>query len=130
MWMPTDGLEGMALTSSLTLEKSTGRDDAKLYKTYITIRTMPKFVVESDIDVRTFVRPFHQRQTIAECATLDEAYQFIDAYIANTKEVFTSFSRNTLCTREDLDKLVGTGQAVAVNIVLGQFEDTLYVNKL
>jgi hypothetical protein len=100
------------------------------YKTYITIRTMPKFVVESDIDVRTFVRPFHQRQTIAECATLDEAYQFIDAYIANTKEVFTSFSRHTMCTREDLDKLVGTGQAVAVNIVLGQFEDTLYINKV
>jgi hypothetical protein len=91
---------------------------------------MPKFIVESDIDVRTFLKPFHQRQTVAECASLDEAYQYIENYIASTKEVFNAFSRYTLCSREDLDKLVGTEQPVAINIVLGQFEDALYVNKL
>jgi hypothetical protein len=91
---------------------------------------MPKFVVESDIDVRTFINPFHQRQIIAECSTLDETYQFIESYITHTKDVFHAFSRYTFCTREDIETLVGSGQPVAVNIVLGQFEDTLYVNKI
>ena len=90
---------------------------------------MPKFVLESDIDVRTFHRPFHDRQVIMESTSLDELYQYLESYISNTKDVFTAFSRHTLCTREELEQLVGTEQPVAVNIVLGQFEDTLYINK-
>jgi len=91
---------------------------------------MPTFILESDIDVRTFVRPFHERQTIMESVSLDEIYQYITAYIENTKEVFNSFARYTLCSREELDMLVDSKQPVAVNVVLGQFEDTLYVNKV
>jgi hypothetical protein len=91
---------------------------------------MPTFVVESMIDVRTFEKPFQQRQILGEFNSANEAYEFITKYISDTKEVYTYFARNYLCTREEFDDFIGTEKAVAINIVLGQFEDTLYVNKI
>lgn len=91
---------------------------------------MPKFIIESDIDVRTFEKPFRQRQAIGEFLSLHDVYHYIEKYIADTKDVFTYFSRYMLCSRDELDELVGTDKPVAINIVLGQFEDTIYVSKI
>jgi hypothetical protein len=93
-------------------------------------RKMPKYIVESDIDVRTFVRPFHDKQVVAECATIDEAYQYIKQYIDDTIEVYHHFARHTLCTRDEVDDLIGTDKPVAINMVLGNFEDALYIKPL
>ena len=90
---------------------------------------MPKFVVESDIDVRTFDRPYHQRQVIAEFSCATDTYEFIEKYIADTKELYTYFCRHTLCSRDEFEGLVGSDKPVAINIVLGQFEDAIYVTK-
>jgi len=90
---------------------------------------MPKFIVESDIDVRTFVRQFQDRQVIAECASLDEAYEFIKQYIAETAEVYHHFARHTICSKEEFADLANTSKPVATNIVLGNFEDVLYLTK-
>ena len=90
---------------------------------------MPKFIVESDIVVHTLARPFHSHQTVVELPSLEEAYDNIKKYIADTKEIFTAFARHTICSREELEQLVNTDMPVAVNIVIGQFEDELYIKK-
>ena len=90
---------------------------------------MPKFIIESDIDVRTFVRQFQDRQVIAECATLDEAYDYIKQYIAETAEIYHHFARHTICAKDEFADLAGSNKPVATNIVLGNFEDILYLTK-
>lgn len=88
---------------------------------------MPKYLVESDIDVRTFIRPFQSRQVVAEFSTLDDVYEHIQKYIADTKDVFATFARHTICSRQELEQIINTDTPVAINIVLGQFEDMLYI---
>ena len=61
--------------------------------------------------------------------TADYAYQFIEKYLADTKELHTYFSRQTLCPKEQLEDYVAQERIVAFNIVLGQFEDMIYVRK-
>ena len=90
---------------------------------------MPKFIVESDIDVHTFSKRFHERSVIAECATLDEAYAYIKQYVDDTVQVYHHFARHTLCNRDEVDELVGSDPPVAITIVLGNFEDTIYIKK-
>ena len=90
---------------------------------------MPKIIVVSDIDVRTFVRQFQDRQIIAECNTVEEAYEYVKEYIADTVGIYHHFARHTICSKEDAAELVGSDKPVATNIVLGQFEDTLYFTK-
>jgi len=91
---------------------------------------MPKFVVESDIDVRTFDRPYHQRQVIGEFSCIADTYQFIEKYITDTKELYTYFCRHSLCAKDEFESLIGTDKPVAINIVLGHFEDALYVSRI
>ena len=91
---------------------------------------MPKFVIESDIDVRTFDRPYHERQVIGEYISIAETYAFIEKYIADTKDVYTHFCRYSLCSKDEFESLIGSDKPVAINIVLGQFEDALYVSKI
>ena len=90
---------------------------------------MPKFIVESDIDVRTFVRHFQDRQQIAECASIDEAYYFIKQYIADTADMYHHFARHTLCAKEEVIELMAADKPIATNIALGHFEDSLYIVK-
>lgn len=63
---------------------------------------MPKFVVESDIDVRTFDRPYHQRQVIGEFSCIADTYQFIEKYIADTKIYILIFADIHCLTRMSL----------------------------
>ena len=88
-----------------------------------------EFIVESDIIIRAVDKPFHQRYVLGTFATSQEAYEHIQKYIHETKELHTFFARSYLCSKEEYEKIIQHKQIVAVNIVLGQFEDMLYVKK-
>jgi len=89
-----------------------------------------KFIVESDIVIRAVDKPFHQRQTLGVFLTADAAYQYIEKYLADTKELHTYFSRHFLCAKEDFEEFIKHERIVAINIVLGQFEDMIYVRQV
>jgi len=88
-----------------------------------------KFIVESDIIIRAVDKPFHQRQPLGVFLTSDAAYQYVEKYLADTKELHTYFSRSFICSKEDFDEFITHERMVAINIVLGQFEDMIYVRK-
>jgi hypothetical protein len=88
------------------------------------------YVVESDITIRSVDKPIPGRQVLAVFHSLDSAYHFIEKYFEDTKMLHTYFSRRYLCSREDLEENINNGKSVAINIVLGQFEDMIYINKV
>ena len=73
-----------------------------------------KYRVESDITIRAVDKPIPERQILGIFHSLDSAYYFIEKY----------------CLREDLEENISNGKFVAINIVLGQFEDMIYINKI
>jgi predicted adenine nucleotide alpha hydrolase (AANH) superfamily ATPase len=87
-------------------------------------------VVESEIIIRAVDKPFHERQIIGHFATADMAYQFIEKYLVDTKELHTYFSRQYLCPKEEYDDRIRDNRMVGLNVVLGQFEDMLYVRRI
>jgi len=89
-----------------------------------------KFIVESDVIIRAVDKPFPQRQALGLFLSADAAYQYIEKYIADTKELHTYYSRSSLCSKDDFDTFIANERMVAMNIVLGQFEDMIYVRKL
>jgi len=98
-------------------------------KNSIYSRMTDSFVVESEVIIRAVDKPFHERQVMGVFSTADIAYQFIEKYLEDTKELHTYFSRSLLCSKDDyLDNVAG-GKLVAINVVLGQFEDMIYVRK-
>ena len=88
-----------------------------------------QFVVESEIIIRAVDKPFHERQVLGVFATADVAYQFIEKFVADSKDLHTYFSRSIICSKEDYLECIETGRLVGINIVLGQFEDMIYVRK-
>jgi len=88
-----------------------------------------QFIVESEIIIRAVDKPFHERQVLGIFATSDVAYQFIEKYVSDSKELHTYFSRFIVCSKDDYIDCINTGKLVAINIVLGQFEDMIYVRK-
>ena len=89
-----------------------------------------RFIVESDIILRAVDKPFPQRQALGLFVTADAAYQYIEKYLSDTKELHTYYSRNFLCPKAELEEYIMHERMVAMNIVLGQFEDMIYVRKL
>jgi len=89
-----------------------------------------RFIVESDIIIRAVDKPFPQRQALGLFLTADAAYQYIEKYISDTKELHTYYSRSSLCSKEEFEDYIVHERMVAMNIVLGQFEDMIYVRKL
>lgn len=88
-----------------------------------------EFIVESDVIIRAVDKPFSDRLTLGVFSTSELAYQFIEKYLADTKELHTYFSRQFLCTKDEYDCRISEGRLIAINIVLGQFEDMIYVRK-
>lgn len=88
-----------------------------------------KYIVESDITIRAVDKPIPERQILGIFYSIDSAYHFIEKYLEDTKMLHTYFSRRYICLREDLEENIQNGKFVAINIVLGQFEDMLYINK-
>jgi hypothetical protein len=89
-----------------------------------------KFIVESDIIIRAVDKPFPQRQTLGIFLSIDAAYQYIEKYLLDTKELHTYYSRQSICPINDFEEYIVNERIVAINIVLGQFEDMIYVRKI
>ena len=87
------------------------------------------YVVESDVIIRAVDKPFSNRVLLGVFPTADMAYQFVEKYLADTKELHTYFTRQTLCSPDEYESFISGERIVAFNIVLGQFEDMIYVRK-
>lgn len=89
-----------------------------------------EYIVESDITIRAVDKPFAQRQPMGVFFSVEEAYRFIEKYLSDTKALHTYFSRNYLCAKEDVEDRIQQGKMIALNVVLGQFEDMIYITKI
>ena len=89
-----------------------------------------KYMVESDIVMRAVDKPFDHREPLGVFATKEEAYEFVLSYLCDTRKLHTYFSRTHICQRENLDEYIAERKMVALNVVLGQFEDMIYISKV
>lgn len=90
----------------------------------------PQYMVESDIILRAVDKPFTERQPLGLFDTKEDAYHFIVKYVEDTKNLHTYFSRTFICPKTDIETYIAEGKMIAMNVVLGQFEDSLYITKL
>jgi predicted adenine nucleotide alpha hydrolase (AANH) superfamily ATPase len=88
-----------------------------------------EFIVESEVIIRAVDKPFSERQLLGTFPTSDLAYQFIEKYLQDTKDLHTYFSRTYLCPKEEYEERIRDARIIAINVVLGQFEDMIYVRK-
>ena len=89
-----------------------------------------EFIVESEVIIRAVDKPFNERQTLGSFSTGDSAYYFIEKYLNDTKDLHTYFSRTYLCPKEEYEDRICDGRIIAINVVLGQFEDMIYIRKV
>jgi hypothetical protein len=95
-----------------------------------TLKTeMTEFTVESEVIIRAVDKPFNERQPMGKFQSIDEAYTFIEKYLSDTRDLHTYFSRSFLCSRDDLEDRIKDNRIVAINVVLGQFEDMIYIRQ-
>jgi hypothetical protein len=90
---------------------------------------MATYIVESEVIIRAVDRPFPNRIVLGVFSTSEHAYHFIEKYLADTKELHTYFTRQNLCSKEEYESFISGERIVAFNMVLGQFEDMIYVRK-
>jgi hypothetical protein len=88
-----------------------------------------EFIVESEVIIRAVDKPFNERQILGSFQTSELAYHFIEKYIQDTKDLHTYFSRHYLCPKEEYEERIRDERIIAINVVLGQFEDMIYVRK-
>jgi len=87
------------------------------------------YIVESDVIIRAVDKPFPNRVVMGVFTTAEMAYHFIEKYLADTKDLHTYFARQNICSKEEYESFISGERIVAFNIVLGQFEDMIYVRK-
>jgi hypothetical protein len=87
------------------------------------------FIVESDVIIRAVDKPFNERQILGSFPSGELAYQFIQKYLQDSKDLHTYFSRTYVCPKEEYEERIREGRIIAINVVLGQFEDMIYVRK-
>lgn len=85
------------------------------------------FIVESDVIIRAVDKPFNERQALGSFPSSELAYEFIEKYLQDTKDLHTYFSRTYLCPKDEYEDRIQMNRIIAVNVVLGQFEDMIYV---
>jgi hypothetical protein len=88
-----------------------------------------EYIVESDVIMRAVDHPFHERQLLGVFSTEEAAYAFIQKYIMDTKDLHTYFARSYICPKNEYAERIRNGKMVAMNIVLGQFEDIIFVRE-
>jgi hypothetical protein len=88
-----------------------------------------EYIVESDVIMRAVDHPFHERQLLGIFTTEEAAYAFIQKYIMDTKDLHTYFARNYICPKNEYAERIRNGKMIAMNIVLGQFEDIIFVRE-
>lgn len=89
-----------------------------------------KYVVESDIVIRAVDKPFDRREVLGIFPSKEEAYDFVWSYLMDTRKLHTYFSRTHICSREELEEHIHEKKMIALNVVLGQFEDMIYISKV
>jgi predicted adenine nucleotide alpha hydrolase (AANH) superfamily ATPase len=88
-----------------------------------------EYIVESDVIMRAVDHPFHERQLLGIFSTEEAAYAFIQKYIMDTKDLHTYFARSYICPKNEYAERIRNGKMIAMNIVLGQFEDIIFVRE-
>jgi hypothetical protein len=88
---------------------------------------MSQFIVESDVIIRAVDKPFPQRQLMGVFPTSEQAYQYVEKYLSDTKELHTYFVRQFICEKDEFPEFMKQKRMIAYNIVLGQFEDMIYI---
>jgi hypothetical protein len=88
-----------------------------------------EYVVLSDIIIRAVDKPV-SRQKLASFHNAADAYHYIEKYLEDTRMLHTYFARTYICSKEEYEAHIENKQIVAVNLVLGQFEDMIYVEKV
>lgn len=89
-----------------------------------------KYKVESEIVIRAVDKPFDRREVLGVFESKEEAYEYVMAYLCDTRRLHTYFSRTQICSMEEVDHCIAEKQMVALNVVLGQFEDSIYISKV
>ena len=89
-----------------------------------------EFIVESEVIIRAVDKPFNERQILGTFETGELAYQFIVKYLQDSKDLHTYFSRTYVCPKEEFEDRIRNERIVAINVVLGQFEDMIYIRKV
>ncbi len=89
-----------------------------------------EYIVESEVVIRAVDKLFNERQTLGTFPTKEAAYHFIEKYLSDTKELHTYFARQFLCPKDEYEERIRDGRIISLNVVLGQFEDMIYVRKL
>ena len=87
------------------------------------------YLVESEVILRAVDKPFNERQILASFPTSELAYKFIEKYLQDTKDLHTYFARQVIYPKDEYEQRMEDGQLIAINIVLGQFEDMIYIKK-
>ena len=87
------------------------------------------FVVESEVIIRAVDKPFNERQVMSSFSTSELAYQFVEKYLQDTKDLHTYFTRQYICPKSEYNDRIQDGRIIAINVVLGQFEDMIYIRK-
>lgn len=90
---------------------------------------MLEFIVESEVIIRAVDKPFNERLAMGKFQSMDDAYTFVEKYLNDTRDLHTYFSRSFLCPRESLEERIKDNRIVAINVVLGQFEDMIYIRE-
>jgi len=90
---------------------------------------MAMYIVESDVIIRAVDKPFPGRVLLGAFSTADQAYMFVEKYLADTKDLHTYFVRQNLCPKDDYESYIESERIIAFNIVLGQFEDMIYIRR-
>jgi predicted adenine nucleotide alpha hydrolase (AANH) superfamily ATPase len=88
-----------------------------------------EFIVESEVIIRAVDKPFNERQVLGAFPSGESAFHFIEKYLQDSKDLHTYFSRTYICPKEEYEERIRDGRIVAINVVLGQFEDMIYVRK-
>ena len=88
-----------------------------------------EYIVESEIIIRAVDKPFQERQVLGIFPSAEIAYQFVEKYIQDNKDLHTYFSRSIVCSKEEYEENIQMGKLIAINIVLGQFEDMIYIRR-
>lgn len=89
-----------------------------------------EYIVESEVIMRAVDHPFHERQVLGTFSSEESAYVFIQKYIMDTKDLHTYFARYYICPKSEYAERIRNGKMVAMNMVLGQFEDIIFVREI
>lgn len=88
-----------------------------------------EYIVESDVIIRAVDKPFPERQFMGSFPTSEMAYIYVEKYLTDTRDLHTYFTRQYVCPKSELEERIKESRIISINVVLGQFEDMIYIRK-